>query len=62
MSGQLRCVLSCVDVCVCSEHEAECDYKPVQCPNNPDCPVILKKVRLGHFLTVYLSAFDFIVH
>lgn len=26
-------------------HEADCQYAPVLCPNNPDCPQIRLKVR-----------------
>ena len=29
------------------EHEAECDYMTVECPNNAGCPPLLKKVRHG---------------
>jgi len=36
-----------------STHETECDYKPVSCPNNPECPVMLKKVSLW-FTLLYL--------
>ena len=27
------------------EHEDDCDYMTVDCPNNRGCPPLLKKVR-----------------
>lgn len=30
--------------CICREHEEQCGYTPVHCPNNPSCPPLLKKV------------------
>ena len=27
------------------DHEKDCEYAPVRCPNSSKCPVILKKVR-----------------
>lgn len=30
----------------CRAHEKECDYKPVRCPNNPGCPVMVQKVGI----------------
>ena len=30
------------------EHESQCGYAPVRCPNNPDCPLVLKMVRYAN--------------
>ena len=50
-----------VFVFVYSAHELECDYKPVHCPNNPECPVMLKKVSL-HILSFVFTAQCTLVH
>lgn len=35
----------CGSGCVCfvcdRDHEVSCDYRPVRCPNNPNCPPLL---------------------
>lgn len=33
------------------EHEKECEYAPVQCPNSSKCPVVLKKELPEHLKT-----------
>ncbi|RXN02116.1 E3 ubiquitin-protein ligase TRAF7 [Acipenser ruthenus] len=30
------------------DHEASCDYRPVRCPNNPNCPPLLKMNLEAH--------------
>ncbi|CAH1794412.1 unnamed protein product [Owenia fusiformis] len=30
------------------DHEDNCDYAPVQCPNNPHCPILIKKDLNDH--------------
>ncbi|XP_061414605.1 E3 ubiquitin-protein ligase TRAF7-like isoform X1 [Lethenteron reissneri] len=30
-----------IKMCLRKEHEETCEYRPVQCPNNPDCPPLL---------------------
>jgi len=39
-------IVSKIHLWLYSAHEANCDFKPVHCPNNPDCPVMLNKVCL----------------
>ena len=33
------------------EHEEECEFQPVHCPNNPQCPILLKKDVEEHLLS-----------
>ncbi|XP_022101876.1 E3 ubiquitin-protein ligase TRAF7-like isoform X2 [Acanthaster planci] len=40
------------------EHEMECSYAPVQCPNNPDCPKILKMNLAAHLQNCNLCKCD----
>ncbi|XP_072029990.1 E3 ubiquitin-protein ligase TRAF7-like isoform X3 [Amphiura filiformis] len=40
------------------EHESACGFAPVQCPNNPDCPKILKMNLDAHLETCNLCKCD----
>ena len=42
---QYTVVVASLIIPTTSEHEENCDYTPVQCPNSSRCPVILKKVQ-----------------
>ncbi|XP_041473085.1 E3 ubiquitin-protein ligase TRAF7-like [Lytechinus variegatus] len=40
------------------EHESQCGYAPVRCPNNPDCPLVLKMNLESHLLNCNLCKCD----
>nr|XP_054763208.1 E3 ubiquitin-protein ligase TRAF7-like isoform X2 [Lytechinus pictus] len=40
------------------EHESQCGYAPVRCPNNPDCPLVLKMNLESHLFNCNLCKCD----
>ena len=42
------------------DHEKECEYAPVRCPNSSKCPVVLKKVSTTLSLSCHTITDNFL--